>query len=66
MLCGIDGWATEVVHRTAIRTDLDRAHRNSQKVQFLRDKLVKLTYLAEDKGFEPSTGFPAPDFESGS
>jgi hypothetical protein len=21
---------------------------------------------AEDKGFEPSTGFPAPDFESGS
>lgn len=27
---------------------------NSQKIQ------------AEDKGFEPSTGFPAPDFESGS
>jgi hypothetical protein len=23
-------------------------------------------FLAEDKGFEPSTGFPAPDFESGS
>lgn len=27
---------------------------NSQEIQ------------AEDKGFEPSTGFPAPDFESGS
>jgi len=23
-------------------------------------------FAAEDKGFEPSTGFPAPDFESGS
>ena len=23
-------------------------------------------FSAEDKGFEPSTGFPAPDFESGS
>ncbi len=23
-------------------------------------------FQAEDKGFEPSTGFPAPDFESGS
>jgi len=48
-------WATEVVHCTAIRADLDRAHRNSQKVQFLRDKLVKLTYLAEDKGFEQNS-----------
>ena len=28
----------------------------------LRSPLAK----AEDKGFEPSTGFPAPDFESGS
>jgi hypothetical protein len=25
-----------------------------------------LVLEAEDKGFEPSTGFPAPDFESGS
>ena len=23
------------------------------------------SFEAEDKGFEPSTGFPAPDFESG-
>ena len=23
------------------------------------------SFLAEGKGFEPSTGFPAPDFESG-
>ncbi len=27
---------------------------------------LRLSAGAEDKGFEPSTGFPAPDFESGS
>jgi len=27
---------------------------------------LQLCSVAEDKGFEPSTGFPAPDFESGS
>jgi len=27
---------------------------------------LRLSSQAEDKGFEPSTGFPAPDFESGS
>ncbi len=25
----------------------------------------RLSSSAEDKGFEPSTGYPAPDFESG-
>ena len=25
----------------------------------------RVSFEAEDKGFEPSTGFPAPDFESG-
>ncbi len=27
---------------------------------------LQLSSGAEDKGFEPSTGYPAPDFESGS
>ncbi len=26
----------------------------------------QVDFKAEDKGFEPSTGYPAPDFESGS
>lgn len=34
------------------------AYEKSQVAQWIKE--------AEGKGFEPSTGFPAPDFESGS
>ncbi len=49
------------------RTEEARSHidheKDSENLVFAGNSLIK---SAEDKGFEPSTGFPAPDFESGS
>ena len=53
--------AAGAMHRVAWA--LQKSWRTRKKCGFPREKH---DFSAEDKGFEPSTGFPAPDFESGS
>ncbi len=48
---------------------IDLGKRESRKIPKENAALcgaLRISSSAEDKGFEPSTGFPAPDFESGS
>ena len=56
---------TEVANRDKRGTSASFQIESDLQVAKNKPNASRSSFEAEDKGFEPSTGFPAPDFESG-
>ena len=54
----------EVANRDKTGTSGQPENNNGSQAIAIQQLASPVSFAAEDKGFEPSTGFPAPDFES--
>ena len=55
----------EVLDRDKTGTNSSRKNETGSQTAKSKPNASRVSFGAEGKGFEPSTGFPAPDFESG-